>query len=66
MIMHYELTHQEHEAKRGSYVDPNRYRKGHRDYQPEMLCLTCDGHAVGTRDFSKVTCERCIKAKGES
>ncbi len=59
-MMHYHLTLQEHEAARGGYVDPDRYREGHRDYMPEMLCRTGDGHAKGTRDIQAVTCDVCI------
>jgi hypothetical protein len=60
-MMHYRMTLDEHRLARGSYVDPDRYREGHRDYRPEMLCRTGDGHAVGTRDWFKVTCERCLE-----
>ncbi len=62
-MIHYKMTHQEHEAARGSYVDPDRYKEGHRDYQPEMLCRTGDGHARGTRDLSKVDCHYCLARK---
>lgn len=60
-MLHYQMTHDEHTAARGSYVDPDRYRVGHRDYQPEMICRTGDGHAKGTRDRSAVTCPRCLE-----
>lgn len=63
MSVHYQMTLQEHIASRGGYVDPDRYRIGHRDYQPQMLCNTGDGHAVGSRDWEKVTCEAC-RTKG--
>lgn len=59
-MTHYQLTLQEHRAARVGYVDPDRYRPGHRDYHPEMLCRTGDGHAQGTRDIGKVTCPRCL------
>lgn len=60
-VVHYQLTYDEHKVeKNGGYVDPARYREGNKDYHPEMLCLTGDGHAKGVRDWSKVTCERCI------
>lgn len=59
-VRHFQMDLQEHMAANGGqYVDPDRYRPGHRDYHPEMLCRTGDGHAVGTRDKEKVTCERC-------
>lgn len=60
-LMHYEMDHQEHMgAKGGGYVDPSRYREGHRDYHPEMLCRTGDGHAKGTRNKGAVTCPACL------
>jgi len=61
-MTHYAMTHAEHEAARGSYVDPDRYREGHRDYMPEMICRTGDGHAHKdcTRDWSKVDCLACL------
>lgn len=61
--VHFVMTLQEHLAARGSYVDPDRYREGHRDYSPEMLCLTGGFHAYGTRDWTKVTCPDCLKRK---
>lgn len=62
-MIHRTMTWQEHRAARGSYVDPDRYREGHRDYRPEMVCRTGDGHARGTRDWSAVTCGQCLKHK---
>lgn len=61
-MTHYQMTLAEHETARGSYVDPDRYKAGHRDYMPEMLCRTGDGHAYkdATRDWSKVTCLDCL------
>jgi hypothetical protein len=59
-MMHYQMTLEEHRVARGSYVDPDRYRPDHKDYQPEMLCRTGDGHAEGTRDQAKVDCPRCL------
>jgi hypothetical protein len=61
-MIHYALTLDEHRAARGGrYVDPDRYRPDHRGFQPEMLCRTGDGHAKGTRDWSKVDCDRCLE-----
>lgn len=62
-MLHYAMTLDEHRAARGSYVDPDRYREGHRDYQPEMICRTGDGHAKGIRDWSKVDCPHCLDRK---
>lgn len=61
---HYRMTFQEHRQQRGSYVDPDRYKPGHRDYQPEMLCHTGDGHAHmrSTRNRVAVTCPACLRA----
>lgn len=59
-VTHYALTLEEHQRERGSYVDPDRYKPGHRDYQPEMLCHTGDGHARGTRNKAAVTCPACL------
>lgn len=63
MTTHYAMTHAEHEAARGSYVDPDRYREGHRDYMPEMICRTGDGHAHKdcTRNWRDVDCIDCLK-----
>lgn len=59
--VHYVLTLQEHVATNGGrYVDPDRYREGHRDYSPEMLCGHGGFHAFGTRDEKAVTCDRCV------
>lgn len=63
-MIHYMMTLEEHRAARGSYVDPDRYRVGHRDYHPEMLCRTGDGHAKGARDWPAVTCRACLAKKG--
>lgn len=62
MNIHYRMTLDEHRAARGSYVDPDRYRVGHRDYMPEMACRTGDGHAhkSSSRDWAEVTCSRCL------
>lgn len=57
--VHYVLEHAEHEGQRGSYVDPHRYKPGHRDYSPEMLCGHGGFHAFGTRDRAAVTCPAC-------
>lgn len=62
-LVHYEMTLHEHRAERGTYVDPDRYRTGHRDFRPEMLCHTGDGHAVGVRNWEWVTCPDCLKAR---
>ena len=61
-MTHYAMTHAEHEAARGSYVDPDRYREGHRDYMPEMICRTGSGHAHKdcTRDWRNVDCPACL------
>jgi len=65
-VIHYQMTLDEHRAARGGrYVDPDRYREHHRDFRPEMLCLTGDGHAKGTRDRAKVDCPRCLQLLGE-
>lgn len=59
-MMHFMLTLSEHVAVIGGrYVDPERYLKDHRDYKPEMICRTGDGHAKGTRERSQVTCPDC-------
>lgn len=58
-LTHYQMTLDEHRQQRGSYVDPDRYKPGHRDYRPEMLCHTGDGHAQGTRNRPAVTCPAC-------
>jgi hypothetical protein len=63
-LTHYEMKEKEHQQQRGSYVDPDRYKPGHRDYQPEMLCHTGDGHARGTRVKRAVTCPACLSALG--
>lgn len=60
MLTHFCLTLEEHRALRGSYVDPSRYAEGRRDYRPEMLCRTGDGHAQGSRDWERVTCPACL------
>jgi hypothetical protein len=65
-VTHYEMTLEEHRAERGSYVDPDRYKPGHRDFQPEMLCHTGDGHAVGTRNKAAVTCSACRRLMKEA
>lgn len=60
---HYEMTLDEYrKAVNGEYVDPDRYRKGHRDYSPEMLCRTGDAHARGTRIKARVDCPACLDA----
>lgn len=64
--VHYRLTLEEHRAERGSYVDPARYQEGNRDYRPEMLCHTGDGHAQGTRSLSAVTCPACLVLIGRA
>jgi hypothetical protein len=61
-MIHYRMTLDEHIAVRGSYVDPQRYQVYDRDYKPEMLCRTGDGHATGTRSKDSVTCDRCLVA----
>lgn len=61
IVRHYMMTLDEHRTERGSYVDPDRYREGHRDYRPEMICHTGDGHAKGTRKWQEVTCDRCLE-----
>lgn len=61
-VTHYQMTLEEHLQQRGSYVDPDRYKPGHRDYQPEMLCHTGDGHARGARNKAAVTCPACLQA----
>jgi len=61
-VTHYAMTLKEHTRERGSYVDPDRYTPGHRDFRPEMLCHTGDGHARGTRIRGAVTCPACCAA----
>ena len=68
-MIHYHMTLDEHRATRlMGYVDPDRYREGHRDYQPEMICRTGDGHAWknSTRDWAKVTCPACLARKPDN
>ena len=60
---HYEMTREELTTYRGGcYVDPDRYKPGHRDYQPEMLCHTGEAGAAGTRNKGAVTCPACLEA----
>lgn len=63
-LYHYQMTFEEFKAYRkatGGYADPDRYRGGHKDYMPEMLCHTGQAHAVGTRVKSRVTCPSCLE-----
>jgi hypothetical protein len=63
--MHYEMDQSEFSnAKGGGYIDPSR-REGSRDYHPEMLCRTGDGHAKGTRNKDAVTCPKCLSKLGK-
>lgn len=65
--VHFVMTLQEHLAAIGGrYVDPDNYREGHRDYSPEMICRTGQFHAFGSRDWSRVTCDRCLTHKPAS
>lgn len=61
-MTHYRLTLQEHQTARGSYVDPDRYREGHRDYMPEIACHNGSAHAHkdSSRDWSLVDCPACL------
>lgn len=54
MNPHYQLDDQEHAA-----ISEAKRKGAHFDL-PEMLCRTGDGHREGTRDWSKVTCPRCL------
>lgn len=67
-MTHFRMTLQEHIAALGGrYVDPARYDDRHRDYMPEMLCRTGDGHAHkdSSRDWGKVTCAACLAKRPE-
>lgn len=64
-LVHFRLTLDEHRAQRGGYVDPARYAERSRDYRPEMLCRTGDGHAQGVRGWDAVTCPACRSARGQ-
>ena len=68
MALHFVMTLEEHRAAIGGrYVDPARYgaRMGSDPTtgRPEMICRTGDGHAEGTRDWSRVTCPQCLVRK---
>ncbi len=55
-MVHYQHTFEEVRAVR--YMDRGDYEK-----HPPMLCKTGDGHAVGSRDWSAVTCPRCLQQR---
>lgn len=57
MNTHYQLTYEERRAV-GGYV-----ARSDDAAQPEMICRTGDGHAVGTRDWDSVTCPACLERR---
>jgi len=62
-VLHFEMTLEELKSSRGGgYTDPDRYKAGHRDYSPEMLCHTGQFRAPGTRNRRAVTCPACLEA----
>lgn len=63
-IVHHEMSREEHmNSTGGKYVDPDKYRKGHKDYHPAMSCKTGNGHAKGTRSWDDVTCPKCLEQR---
>lgn len=55
--MHFQFTLGEYLAT-GRYICESDFKS-----VPRMICNTGDGHAVGTRKWGKVTCERCLLRK---
>lgn len=54
-MLHFQLNAAEHAA-----ISETK-RNGATFDRPEMLCRTGDGHAQGIREWSLVTCPRCLQ-----
>lgn len=58
-MTHYKLTYEERRAIPGAgYIARSDFSA-----RPTLICRTGDGHAVGSRDWAKVDCPRCLQHK---
>ncbi len=56
-VRHFQFTYEEYRGT-GVYIDRGDFKA-----VPRMYCHTGDAHAVGSRDWDKVTCEHCLLRK---